>query len=203
MDIRRKKFGGVIETLPKNGSYAISIPSEEDRKEIASWFEGCGSLTKKLLYPSSEGEVANRVYARSSNLGTFPAGCGLREKCLISFSINDAGYVSVIVQPTDAAKRKVEQEKVMALETKKQLAEDAELFGVDVSKVQAAMFAQKFGFNFSDVVSALGKSETRNRNQNQNQKQQQKPEPQPQPDPQPEPEFFGEGNGEGSGEDEE
>lgn len=187
MEFNRKKFGGVIETLPKNGSYAISIPSEEDRKEIASWFEGCGSQTKKLLYPSSEGEVATRVYARSSNLGIFPAGCGLREKCLVSFLINDAGYVSVIVQPTDAAKRKVEQEKVMVLKTKKQLAEDAELFGVSVKKVQAAMFAQKFNLSFAEVNSAFETIEKPSNKSNQQQQQ-----PKPEPEQEPEPEFFGE-----------
>lgn len=181
----RKKFGGVIETLPKNGSYAVSITSADDRAEIAEWFEGCGSLTKNLFYSPVVGEVANRVYARSSNLGIFPAGCGLREKCLVSFLINEAGYVSVIIQPTDAAKRKVEQERVATLKTKKQLAEDAELFGVDVNKVQAAMFAQKFGFNFTDVVAALGKAEPKP-----------KPEPRKQPKPETKPELFGEGTGE-------
>ena len=190
MEFNRKKFGGVIETLPKNGSYAVSITSAEDRKEIASWFEGCGSLTKKLLYPSSEGEVATRVYARSNNLGTFPAGCGLREKCNVSFRLNELGYVSVIIQPTDAAKREVERKKVVALEAKKQLAEDAELFGVSVKKVQAAMFAQKFNLSFAEVNSAFETIEK----SSQQPKQKQQPDP-PQPDPQPEPELFGEGNG--------
>ena len=187
MEFQRKKFGGVIETLPKNGSYAVSITSAEDREKIEKWFEGCGSLTKTLFYSPIAGEVANRVYARSNNMGTFPAGCGLREKCLISFSINDAGYVSVIVQPTDAAKRAVEKKKASLISAKSAIAEDAELFGLSVEKVQAAMFAQKFGFNYSDVVSALGKSEPK---QQPKQQQKQKPEPEP------EPEFFGEGSGE-------
>lgn len=187
MDFFRKKFGGVIETLPKNGSYAVSISSAEDREEIATWFEGCGSLTKTLFYSPIAGEVANRVYARSNNMGTFPAGCGLREKCLISFNINEAGYVSVIVQPTDAAKRAVEKKREALISAKSAIAEDAELFGVLPEKVQAAMFAQKFGLAFSDVVSALGKSEP---------KQQTKQQPKQQTKPEPEPEFFGEGSGE-------
>ena len=191
MEFNRKKFGGVIETLPKNGSYAVSITSAEDREEIASWFEGCGSLTKKLLYPSSEGEVATRVYARSNNLGIFPAGCGLREKCLVSFRLNDYGYVSVIIQPTDAAKREVERVLVVGLERKKQLAEDAELFGVTTKDVQAAMFAQKFGFKFADVKSAL-KSEPQP--QSRKQQQQPKPEQEQEPEPEPEPEKFGNGD---------
>ena len=155
MDFNRKKFSGVIETFPKNGSYAVSITSAEDRKEIAEWFEGCGSLTKKLFYSPIAGDIENRVYARANNTGTFPAGCGLREKCLISFSINEAGYVSVIVQATDAAKRTVEKQKVAVMAAKQAMVEDAEIFGVNVAIVQAAMFAKKYDLSFAEVNTAF------------------------------------------------
>ena len=198
MEFNRRKFGGVIETLPKNGSYAISIPSEEDRKEIASWFEGCGSLTKTLFYSPTTGEVANRVYTRSNNMGTYPAGCGLREKCLVSFSLNERGYVQVIVKPTNAAQREVEKQKVAVMATKQQMKNDAELFGVDMSKVQAAMFAQKFNLSFAEVNTAfetIEKPQQQSQQPKQN-KSNQQTKPEPEQEQEPEPEFFGEGTGE-------
>ena len=184
MDFNRKKFSGVIETFPKNGSYAVSITSAEDRKEIAEWFEGCGSLTKKLFYSPIAGDIENRVYARANNTGTFPAGCGLREKCLISFSINEAGYVSVIVQATDAAKRAVEKQKVAVMAAKQAMVEDAEIFGVNVAIVQAAMFAKKYDLSFAEVNTAYAQQQQNQQQPKQQPKQQQNKSNQEQQDQQ-------------------
>ena len=187
-------IGTIVDTPKKlNNGYRYLVEIV-DTEKVSNWFSETVSKNKKLLYPLREGGIENILYVRGNNQGTYPAGCGLQEKCVVSLSINESGYIQTIVRATDAAKRTVEKQKVAVMATKQAMVEDAELFAINLRSVQAAEFSKKYNLDF-DKVHAVFTAEQPKQQQSKPKPQPQpqpKPQPQPQPDQQPEPELFGE-----------